>query len=874
MPTVIASDVQTIRKNSYAPSSRLDLTLVCNGEEPNQILDSRGLLSLAGIEAPTTAVTTVTGTGTTNFFSYVYVYAITNRYRFIQNLVAAGGDISPRSNPSPVKSVNLNYSSSRTLTIPTSSDLRVDKIWIYRTTSSSSADDTTFSEAGLFFYVGEVDNDPTVSSVAYIDTTTDANDVGEQVEYDNLIAPASALCVYSDPYFYTIGSFPLEFAVRLDADDSVATINTDTDFWLAGRDKQFAKLQGVDTGGFDGAGTFYFQWLSPTNATLTTDYEGTNPAGIGLSGLTGIKIYSSATTLYRSKPNNPLAWGETIAISDLALPRLWTFKLDGGVATALATLPNASLLKIDLIGPTRSYVLNTKLQGQEGFRDSKRTVSEIFSASSQTLQFPYVDARGESLLAGLDLHNKALFQCNGNAHQPIGGNLIDLIRQIDLENLANYHGIYDPQTECFFIWIKEQGEIAEVTKAIVYHGPSGQWSIISDFDITASALFTDTISGQTMILGGTAAGQFGELICPDKYINWLSDPVVGDTPMVYPLNEVKLAVKKIVVNYLLQTVSTLKDHLTYFIIYLPDADGVEASFFIYFDVGTTGDSPPAISSTFDYILVVNIADGSTSIQCMSAFRAAWNAAVPENSFATASVNNEDGDSILLTADNNVFFQNSIEPELGTFHGTLVLNDPGSVRVTLNTTDFGLNHVTDDQLVGTWALIETANKGRNYFWGRIRYYQSSDGAYWIDQIYPQNSYTGTTVTGDDTLNIYFGLIECAGFKSFDLAEANASKSLKEIWMAGSEAIRTDTGDDGASYHDRKLLFLLHPQLDAAPTASEIPNTDKKANGSTEIEMYFGTIKNFSTDKFKSFGISWKQRGYSAHEARNLTLHFNG
>ena len=107
--TIISSAVQKRVKDSYASSPVLGLTVRANGEEGVKVLDYRGTMYPAYLVAPTVAPTVAdSGAGNlTNgqYIAYVYCYAATTAFPFVENANSMGGSIAPRSNPGPASAV-------------------------------------------------------------------------------------------------------------------------------------------------------------------------------------------------------------------------------------------------------------------------------------------------------------------------------------------------------------------------------------------------------------------------------------------------------------------------------------------------------------------------------------------------------------------------------------------------------------------------------------------------------------------------------------------------------------------------------------------------------------------------------------------------
>lgn len=527
MSTVIISNPQNRVKDTYASSPSIGLTVRANGEEQTTIIDKNGNVLQAGIPAPT-ALPTVADGGSGNltnaqYVSYIYVYAATKNYPYVDSTLGINGSLAPRSNQSPSSAAyHITGSGNRKLTITVTKTTRSDinQIWIFRTDYFASAIEAkTAADAGEAFYIGEVANTGGAGTITYSDNA--ALTGIDQVELDNFVAPTFQFVVFFDPYWWGFGNFPFQASATW-ATSGIVTI-TNPDKWFTGRNGQNISLAGVTTGGFDGQGTFAFLWISNTTAQLTLDGTHATDQTLSSTGSGLVTIQGVATTLYRSKPRNPLAWGYTQQIGTSLVPIEYAYQVGGGYGTALAVVPNVSLLKLDCEEPTVCYTLNLRLAGTSSFEQSLRAISNAYSVSSHWSQFPASTQQGLSVLWGIDYKNFAILQSNGITQTPISGPIPRILRRLTTTKSRQLlcHGVYDPRTELNCLWVTTQNSLSLVNYLIYQHAPTGFWGFVNEQDILASASIYDTLTGTQKTFVGTQSGFVGQAFADGIFNNWL-----------------------------------------------------------------------------------------------------------------------------------------------------------------------------------------------------------------------------------------------------------------------------------------------------------------------------------------------------------------
>lgn len=522
---------QNLVKDCYAPCPAIDLTLRSNGEERVQVMNAQGNFSFAGLgDSPSVTPTLATsGAGaafpTGKYWAYRYVWVAKTKFPKVENAVTGNGSPAPRTNPSPGSATSTgSLTANRVVTVGCSSDPAISHIWIYRTTYADSAvEAATFSDAGVLFWIGEVANDTMSATTTFTDDSAGAG--LEQIENDNFDAPQFTLCAFADPYFYGIGNNDFVCNVSIGTDNVVMLVpaRSPAEQWFDGRDGQTITFQDISVGGYDGFGSFYFKVISGTTAELYEDIALTTIALAGFTGTTQATIRGNSHTLYRSKPKNPLSWGITDVIDDLLVPRLYAQSVGAGKATALAVLPSASLLKIDLESPSSCVTFNLRVAGTSSFESSLRIVSRTYTAGSHFGQFLATVAKGTNALWSFDPKTFSIIECDGANQIPISESVFDSLRNVsqDAEHRKYIHGGYHPRLELnLFFFNDVRATATDITHAIYYHHPTGQWGIIDGFNIICSAPIRNPTTGEIHLFVGTTEGFLGEYGAKDQYQHW------------------------------------------------------------------------------------------------------------------------------------------------------------------------------------------------------------------------------------------------------------------------------------------------------------------------------------------------------------------
>lgn len=515
MPVIISPTVQSRWKDCFASSPRVRLTLRTNGEEETKVLTPQNAMVKAGFVAPTVAPTgTIAGVGINGYVVYRYVYA-SSRYPFVDNAVTGGGEVWPRSSPSPASAVIHPVNDTVTLTVTKTTRSDVDWIWIYRTAiKTTSAEAATDGDAGQMFYIGRVANDGIAGTTTYADSS--ATDTTELLELDNYPAPTTQFCIFDGvASWYAIGNFSFDYEVTLNSTSSV--VLTGFSAWFSGRDGQTATFDGITTGGYDGRGSFYWKWTSATTAALYSDADLAVLIVAPFNGTTKIHIKGNASTLYRSKPLNPFSWGETDdtfvtegnVTSVIRDPHLFVVKFGAGETTAMSLVGDDSYLVLSFEQPVGMIRLALDQADTDAFA---LTAKDIDTTSSIASHFSQVLARsgGNTLLAGVDASNFDIVSTGGDNASTISDMVFATLRALypDTAACRLFHSVYDSKTELTAFWIKTKTLGSNlIDTCLLLHAPTGRWSLMPDQQVSESASIFDPETKSSFTMLGTENGQ-------------------------------------------------------------------------------------------------------------------------------------------------------------------------------------------------------------------------------------------------------------------------------------------------------------------------------------------------------------------------------
>ena len=530
----ILTGTQSRYRDSYAFSPQCGLVVRANGEETVQVINSNGVVYPAGITPPTVAPTVASaGSGVlpvSQYMVYVYVYAAKATFPLINSAVAVNGSLAPRSNQSPNSlpfQISATIPGQNTVTVTCSPLSWIDTIWIFRTNAfATDIEATTAATAGDCYFLGEVANIVGTGTTTFTDNFAFGTTL---IELDNYVAPQFQYVTYYDPYYYGWGNNTFIAACSY-ATTGIVTL-TGSDTWFSGRNGQFATIANIVTGGTDGQGLFYFEWLTATTCQLV-DASGTS-LPLSVSGTSTISIQGPSATLYRSKIQNPMGWGDTENIDatsstdSLRIPSLTAIRVGGGYGTAIAVVPDQALLKLDAEFPASCYTYNLQLAGSANFTNSRKLISNVFSVTANDSQYSAVNNGGRMVLRGMDYKNYAIVECDGLTQLPVSTPIPIILRRLTKNRARQLmtHGVYDPFTELNCMWVSTYDSVSIINLLIYEHAPTGFWGIVEDYDVLCSASVQDTYDGTTKTYLGTQSGFMGQGFVDGLFSNWL--PAIG-----------------------------------------------------------------------------------------------------------------------------------------------------------------------------------------------------------------------------------------------------------------------------------------------------------------------------------------------------------
>lgn len=827
---IISSTVQNRWKDSLSPSgTTVRLTLRANGEEQTQVIPPNLGMIQAGFAAPTVAPTLAAGPGggsltTGTFVGYMYVYA-SSHYPFVDNAVTGGGELWPRSNPSPPSAVfTVTSSGSVIVTVTKTTRSDVDNIWIYRVETGFT--NTTLASnalaAGTLFYVGSVGNDGLVGTATFTDTGNP--DTSEILELDNYTAPTAQFGVFDGVQWWLSGNFSLDALVTLNNSSNITLSDPTITQWFSGRSGQSCSFDGFTTGGYDNQGTFYFQQTSLTTGYLSSDQAGVNTLVIAATGTTTIHIKGFQATLWRSKPRNPFSWGFTAVTTtpnpdgttdSIEDPQEWVLSVGAGSVVALAVISMDRKLKLDLESPARTYSFDLEQGGADPdtFGSTKRTVDEKYSCGCHFSQFPATGSSGQSMLMGLDSRDYVILEGDGELQSPISDKVQTHLKTTIRGNFEErfWHGGFDPFTEFNCFWVKRvdmsaQGSVNKCDTLIWNQPSTDTWGTMPDFGVSASGLIYDPVEDQSFLMIGTESGQIGRALTP------------GTFTTLVPANEYRSGA----------TLSAI------------DAFGV-LSFNFFPTYLTTEFTTATVGPTTYGVIAVQtgLTPGFVVGDHISAF--SINGGNPVTIYGTIQIINSSITPVTLYVDFNT-------------NPTIIA--PGEVSLTFR-----------NDLSGHWVYA-TDPAGNNELWARLSPASANQyllGGSEIDMIVTRDSQLGQTdlvgIPAISGWNWYLGLTPCYARRYFDLQNETAQKSTREVW-ATMQNIDPTT-------NSQYLRFYREYSTDLASAADSFKlSTNLQSNGNPSLNFVTKTQVPSSNSYY--FGLEYAEFGFEQWKLLNSTI----
>lgn len=542
MATVIVStDIAGNVKPSFASSPLVGLTVRANGEENTKVLDLNGNMYDAQFPTPTNPPVLSLGTGVAmlphanQFTCYVYVWAATQHYPLVENDQTFGGSVAPRGPKSPRATIQMDPTGESieiTADDPPVNRPDLDQVWIFRTVffdTAAEAEDN--ADAGNLFFVVGVDAvaDGLPAGISYSDSNP--LEGTDQIEEDNFGVPTFRFCIYSDPYWWGWGNYPLSIDTTWET-TGIVTI-TDSTKWFTGRNGQYVRLEGLDSGGIGNNGLWLFKWLTATTMQLTL-LDGSS-ATLLASGAGKTVVQGPPTTLFRSKPRNPFSWGFTeILASGDHIPQVYAFKIGGGLGTAIAQVPSVAYLLLSTEFPAGAFTLDLRQAGTNAFENTLRQISNFYSITSHFSQFTatreYFPISGSQMreekivLWGWDAKNFSIVETDGIGINVVSEKISKTLRKMTPNRSRQLlaHGAYDAHNRMNCMWLPAADSDMQVNLLVMHHAPTDQWFLQDEKDILCSAQFQDGDSNLSKIYVGTETGLLGQAFADGFFYNWIS----------------------------------------------------------------------------------------------------------------------------------------------------------------------------------------------------------------------------------------------------------------------------------------------------------------------------------------------------------------
>jgi hypothetical protein len=507
MPTIIYAG-QGVAKDCYAGDRSMDRYSVFNGLEQPRLIDRNMQVSPLGYELP--VITSVSASATAGsitagkWYAYVAVYASAKHTRPVA--VADGTSNYTRGNPSLLPISILASTTSNDVVVPSSTNGSVTHILLYRSIGQSTE---AAAKAGPFYYTTKGVN--AVGDVTINDGVAETL-VGLAVETDNNQPNAYRYATTGFNRIFMGGNFPLGGGYTCTVTPGSSLVTANTSIFFDGIIGWTFKCTNDATGGIDGAGRYYANYVNSNTIQLVDE---NNAAKVYNGSLNGAgQIFSVFL------PGNVLRW--TKESEPEACPTANTILFEGDI-TGIAVMPNLPLLIVCTDTPNM-WVLDMTLLGTATFKTSKRLVSTEYTTQSH-----YSLCNVEGLLRGIDVRMQCIWECNGVAVRDITKQFIPKIwtsLSNDASKIKNWHCAYDPNQKLFGAFVAYGNSQRICDFAICQHVVTGGWFFNFEKDLLCTASYTDPVTSEQMTLGGTqgVSGQtgavWGRIWCPDIWDEW------------------------------------------------------------------------------------------------------------------------------------------------------------------------------------------------------------------------------------------------------------------------------------------------------------------------------------------------------------------
>lgn len=504
---------QGIAKDCVIGDRNMNRYGVFNGLERPRRIDNNLNATILGFDVPVVSgIVNNAGGGSiaSAIYSYRVVYAssiFTRPVAVLDNSIAY-----TRGNGSAA-STGATVLGSATLTVVGSSDLGVDKILVYRSKGQSTA---VAAEAGPHYLAAVANN--TSGNVVITDTTIDASLGTIAIETDNYPPNSYRYAIAAASYLFSGGSMPLGTGYTCTVTPGSSTVTVSSPILYDGVRGWFFRLPSDTTGGVNGQGLYYANYVTSTTLQLI-DASGTAKTYNG--SLTG-----SGQTFTLALAGNVLRW------SKYAEPEAWplenTIDFEGEI-TGIGLMPNLAQVIVFTDEPS-IWMLDLGMIGSDSFKKYKRLISSEHTTSSHYSVCP-VDGK----LRAIDFSRKCIIEYDGYTVKDITKIVIpDIWRFLEpsYTKSANWHCAYDQAYHLFGAFVTFANSHKTIDFCIGQNTITGGWFFNFEKDLLCTGKYVDPVTNEQMILGGTEGNEgfgarWGRIWTPGTYSEWL--PVTGLT---------------------------------------------------------------------------------------------------------------------------------------------------------------------------------------------------------------------------------------------------------------------------------------------------------------------------------------------------------
>jgi hypothetical protein len=313
------------------------------------------------------------------------------------------------------------------------------------------------------------------------------------------------------------GNFPIGQGRTCTATNGSSSVTVGSEIFFDGILGWTIKFTDDTSGGFDGRGSYFANFVSSTEIQLidangdATNYEGSTGSD---------KEFSLFL------PGNVLRWCKDGEPESYPTSNTYTFE---GNVTGLAQLPNLPILMVCTDTP-KIFIFDLTLLGTVDFKTKKRLISTEYSATSH---YSLVGV-GRGRLRGIDATRKCIFESDGVSVEDITKFSVPKIFDYLDDNetkIENWHCAYDPVQYLFGAFVSFRNSHRTIDFCIGQNTKTGGWFFNYEKDLLCTGEYIDPDTGVRMVLGGTegltSAGisiggaVWGRIWAPGTYDEWV-----------------------------------------------------------------------------------------------------------------------------------------------------------------------------------------------------------------------------------------------------------------------------------------------------------------------------------------------------------------